>query len=426
MRLASIEDPGLPTGTLHSLDPVLIPDPARPLPVSFDQRRHLGEGDRAGSWIAISFRTPLAALGSIEDAWLRVVDRHAELRTVFSRDGNGEPRAHEARVEVGTWYEHPIPPGVASSLGSLLDITCRPFCEPSHRLAVVLPTGDDARRDPRPVAVIASDHAHVDMWSLTVLARDLLRALGDPGPLPPVASFSEHTALLAAQGPAPEEIREAWHRVLEDGEGTLPRFPLPLGDTPARDVIEIRDVLDRDGVAALDAAARAAGTRPTALAVATLAEVTERLSERRLRAVFPVHSRSEPRWHEACGWFITNAVLDLSEPTVSAATAAIKQALRMGSVPLAPIFAPHGGQMVPSGMFAISWMDMRRMPVGLPEEADARAITSRVRTDGVMIWFVLEDTGLHLRCRYPDTPEARDSVDTWLDGIVAGLRSAAS
>jgi hypothetical protein len=82
--------------------------------------------------------------------------------------------------------------------------------------------------------------------------------------------------------------------------------------------------------------------------------------------------------------------------------------------------------MVPSGMFAISWMDMRRMPVGLPEEADARAITSRVRTDGVMIWFVLEDTGLHLRCRYPDTPEARDSVDTWLDGIVAGLRSAAS
>ncbi len=42
-----------------------------------------------------------------------------------------------------------------------------------------------------------------------------------------------------------------------------------------------------------------------------------------------------------------------------------------------------------------------------------------------MLWFVLDGSGLHLRCRYPETPEARDSVGRWLDALVAGLRSLA-
>ena len=42
-----------------------------------------------------------------------------------------------------------------------------------------------------------------------------------------------------------------------------------------------------------------------------------------------------------------------------------------------------------------------------------------------MIWFIVNDAGLHLRCRYPDTPDARESMDTWLDGVSTALREAA-
>jgi len=39
-----------------------------------------------------------------------------------------------------------------------------------------------------------------------------------------------------------------------------------------------------------------------------------------------------------------------------------------------------------------------------------------------MIWFIANATGLHLRCRYPDTPEARRNVGAWLDAVHSGLR----
>jgi mycolipenoyl-CoA---2-(long-chain-fatty acyl)-trehalose mycolipenoyltransferase / long-chain-acyl-CoA---trehalose acyltransferase len=49
-----------------------------------------------------------------------------------------------------------------------------------------------------------------------------------------------------------------------------------------------------------------------------------------------------------------------------------------------------------------------------------------IRTNGVMIWFVINDTGLHLRCRYPDTAEARASLTLWLDAVEGELRAAAT
>jgi GNAT superfamily N-acetyltransferase len=42
-----------------------------------------------------------------------------------------------------------------------------------------------------------------------------------------------------------------------------------------------------------------------------------------------------------------------------------------------------------------------------------------------MLWFILDERGLHLRCRYPDTAEARTHVGTWLDQLVARLRRTA-
>ena len=55
----------------------------------------------------------------------------------------------------------------------------------------------------------------------------------------------------------------------------------------------------------------------------------------------------------------------------------------------------------------------------------AELVSARIRTDNVMVWFVSDGTGLHLRCRYPDTDTARASVGTWLDAVVAGVRERA-
>jgi hypothetical protein len=273
------------------------------------------------------------------------------------------------------------------------------------------------------------------MWSLAVLARDLCAFLDDlhigrpPGAgRRPAASFAEHTELLAAAPPPPEAITRRWAEVLEAGSGTMPRFPLPLGDLDSAhpDVMEVREVLDGPELAALEDAAAADGVRLIGAALSVITAATRELADAPLRAVFPVHSRHDGRWHDAVGWFITNSVLECDDPDPRACSRAVRDAIALGSHPLAPILEPYGGMPASPGMFAFSWLDVRRLPVRVPEAADAQYVSAAIDTDGVMIWFIVRDDGLQLRCRHPDTAQARQSVGAWLDLLVDGLRAAAA
>ena len=42
-----------------------------------------------------------------------------------------------------------------------------------------------------------------------------------------------------------------------------------------------------------------------------------------------------------------------------------------------------------------------------------------------MLWFIVDASGLHLRCRYPDTTKARRNVGRWLDQLIERLRDEA-
>ena len=55
---------------------------------------------------------------------------------------------------------------VNDTLRAVLDENCSPFSVPAHRLCVLETAAG-------PTVVIAADHAHVDMWSMLVIARDL-------------------------------------------------------------------------------------------------------------------------------------------------------------------------------------------------------------------------------------------------------------
>ena len=433
MRLTNVAQMALPAGRVRSLELAVVGPPGSSLPVSFDQGRHVGEGDRPGSWMGVAVRLP----GAVDDAalaaaWAAVVSRHGTLRTAFSRNDAGKVQLHEVLLGEGRWVEHPddgrAPRDV---LREVLDAACTSYSAPSHRLCLVVPEAGAA--DKRPTLVIGADHAHVDMWSLVVLVRDLLACLDDvrlgrdPGAaLPEAPAFAEHTAALAARPPAPGEVRRRWADVLEAEGGLMPLFPLPLGDVsePRPEVVEVRDVLDSDEAVRFADRAHAQGVRMIALATSVLTAATRATADRPLRAVFPVHSRYEDRWHDACGWFITNAVIESFDADPVACSAAVKEALRLGSWPLAPILAPWGGMPQAPGMFAVSWLDTRRLPVHLDPALGLQYVSARIRTDGVMVWFVVNDSGLHLRCRYPDTAEARANVGRWLDAVESGLRSA--
>ncbi|CAM3278258.1 GNAT family N-acetyltransferase [Nocardioides dubius] len=431
MRLTNVAHLRLPFGRLFGYD-VGVGAPVRPLPVSFDQARHVGAGDRPGSWMALSLSLPdQVGLDDLATAWLAVVARHGTLRSVFSPAATpgDPPQLQEVEVTPGAWVEHPIAPGQAvnQALRDVLDVACRPYATPSHRLCVLqTATG--------PTVVIGADHAHTDMWSMLVIARDLLTALGAirsgrSPELTPVPAFSAHTRALADRALAPAQVRSRWAEILRDGGDVMPRFPMPLGDVerPQPERVEVRDVLDVDACAAFSAEARERGVSTLTLVVAAMTAVTGELAGAPLRAVFPVHSRYDETWHDSVGWFITNSVLESKDADPLACGEALKEAIRLGSWPLADILQPWGGMPEAPGMFAISWLDLRRLPVRVDAAGLAsQYVGAQILTDGVMLWFVLDESGLHLRCRYPDTTEARENVGRWLDGVVERLQAEAS
>ncbi|QPT53796.1 condensation domain-containing protein [Rothia kristinae] len=435
MRLTNITRLRLPFGRLMGYD-VAVSAPGRQLPISFDQQRHVGAGERPGSWMALTFTLPgPVPRERLSDAWLAVIARHQTLRTVFLPGEPGEgPHLHAVEVGPGAWREHEIAPGqeVNAALGEVFDAACTPYARPAHRLCVVETAAG-------PTVAIAADHAHVDMWSMLVILRDFLAALRDAeasasdaartGPRPAVLGFPEHTAALERMPPAPPEIAQRWAEILGHANQSMPRFPLPLGDPrhqPER--VEVREILDVAGLAAYAAHAREAGVSSLAQTVSVMTRITRELAGIPLRAVFPVHSRYDETWHDSVGWFITNSILESPDPEPAACAAAVKEAVRLGSWPLRPILAPWGGMPETPGMFAISWLDLRRLPVQVENAAslEAQYVSAAIRTDGVMIWFILSEDGAHLRCRYPDSPQARESVGGWLDALVAGMQELAA
>lgn len=428
MRLSNVAHLRLPFGRLRGLDVSVAPTGVR-LPLSFDQARHAAAGDRPGSWMAICFTLPAPVdQDRLAAAWLAVIARHGTLRTVMTQEpgepgGAGALQLHEAEVTGSAWVDHPIGPGQAvhEALQQVLDRTCTPLSAPAHRLCLL-------ETVLRPTVVIAADHSHTDMWSMLVILRDLLSELdGTPSP-EAVPAFVEHTRSLVERPPAPEEVHRRWAEILGASGDVMPRFPLPLGESgPHPERVEVRDVLDVDESSALSAQARADGVSTLSEVVSAMTAITLDMVGEPLRAVFPVHSRYEARWHDAVGWFIANSVIESADPDPAACAAAVKEAVRLGSWPLAEVMAPWGGMPEAPGMFAVSWLDLRRLPVHVDAAGlEAQYVGAETRPDGVMLWFILDDSGLHLRCRYPDTDEARASVGGWLDALVLALRDRAA
>ncbi|WP_291082814.1 hypothetical protein [Dietzia sp. UBA5065] len=434
MRLTTVTRMSLPDGVVHRFATDVTPGQGEDLPPSFDQARHASLGPRAGSWMAVAFHLPFpAGRDQVARAWLAVVARHGTLRTVLEGHDD-ELRLRPVELHPLGWQTPSAEPGEdpRAVLRRVLDEACCPFARPAHALCLVEPRSADPAE--RPVVVIGLDHSHVDAWSLLVLMRDFCSCLDDlacglePGTcLPPAAAFADHTRELAARPPALPRVRRRWAEILSRGQGGMPVFPIGLGDlsTPREEVVEVRDVLEPDGVAALERAAARDGVRMVALAMAEMTAVFRRREGVGLRAVLPVHSRHDDhrgdRWHDSVGWFITNSVIECEEPDPRACAAAVRDAVELGSHALGPILEPHGGMPHTPGMFAISWLDHRRLPIDVDLSLRPQHVSAAIRTNGVMVWFVTNGSGLHVRCRYPDTAEARDSVGGWLDEVCAGL-----
>ncbi|WP_132993908.1 condensation domain-containing protein [Gordonia zhaorongruii] len=416
------------------------------LRAAFEHRaRTRREGGRE-SWLGLSidFDEPLS-VPSLRTAMLGWINRHEVLRThvVLKHDRterySTQPGTVRLKMSRIGWYSD-IDLLLEQVAGSF-DRATAPLHWPAYRFATV------ARRTSFTL-LFAADHSLVDGYSLVTAQyelTELYRSARDrrPHDLPPTGSYIDFSAAertRADTADASHRAVQTWREFLAE-HGDVPRF-VPLVP-PADDSDDPFDVehppqsshsgrlLDAAQTAALDVASATAGGNIVSAVLAALALAYRSAApESEFACVMPRHTRTDPAWEHALGWFVGLApvVVDVrDDPDFDTAVQRAAEGLVTGR---------HGARLpflrvaellghTPAPRFVVSYMDARGTPSSASaDDGGARVLRSHSYSgDEVYIWVNRTTSGLRMHSRYP--AEQPGPVLKFLDDF-AGLLASTS
>ena len=256
-----------------------------------------------------------------------------------------------------------------------------------------------------------------------------------PVTLPPAASYddfcmreSERVSTMTLDSP---EVRK-WIEFAESNGGSLPDFPLPLGDQsiPCGGDVHVERLLNEDQTAEFEAICQRAGTRFSGglFACAALAQY-ELAGAETYYGLTPVDKRSSPEDFMTVGWF--TGVVPFTVPvdpnsfaeTARAAQASFDANMGLAHVPydrvleLAPWLKRAGPQFT-----MMSYMDAGLPPLSAIVATALDGVNATAYTDGrspaymYMTVFRLFDE-VTLMVSYPNNPVARESVISYAEAM---------
>lgn len=440
MRLttADLWDPA--PGTLLRWE-VHADGPGVPATLSLNQRNHLSAaGAGAPSvWLAAAFDVdgpidPVALLRALQ----AFVGRHGSLQLeAVPADGGAGAVRHDPDTLRWTPVDGPATTTVAQTrelLGDVLTAGCHPFGHPAFVPAAI------SRAD-RSTIVLGMDHLHCDAYSLTIVVEELsalydAHRRGTPVELPQAACVPADAGRGARTPVGTDRDRLArWHDALRRNEFRLPTFPLPLGVAPGERLAQatmVRPLADAGVTAGLSARARAAGASVYAVClVALAAALREAGGPQRLETLAPAHTRVDPAMRRAVGWYTTTVPIgvgsELTEETIAAAGAAVREAVELAAVPLDRVLGsvPQPLVQTRADVFMVSWLDYRHLPgAELAGRRNAHHVSATTLADDVQLWLARTADGVAVRARMPETPTARDTVGALLERWAVLLREA--
>lgn len=179
---------------------------------------------------------------------------------------------------------------------------------------------------------------------------------------------------------------------------------------------------------------RGGATGPYRVAGITAYELAGREEYRGLAVV---HTRDEPRWQAAQGWFINLGPVAFpvaghrdSGQVVKGAQAAFGEAQGLAKVSLlrvaelVPGLDPQGDAAAVPPM--VSYLDMRHAPCSSEWDAsNATALVGPGQTADVSMWFNRLANRTYLKAQHPDTDAAHASVPRYLEHLKGVLREIA-
>ena len=288
------------------------------------------------------------------------------------------------------------------------------------------------------------DHVHVDAMLVGVTLMEFhimygaLVGGGGPLELPEAGSYDDFcvrqyrfTSTLTAESP---QVR-AWTQFAESNDGSLPDFPLPLGDVskPSTADIVTMTMLDEQQTLRFESACTAAGARfiGGVLACCGLAE-HELTGAETYYGLTPRDTRKTPTDAMTQGWFtglipITVPIADLSFGDAARAA----QASFDAGVNLAEVHYDRVVELAPTvhkprpNFPVINFLDAGTAPLSVLLTAELDGLNIGVFSDNrysyqMSIYVIRVEHETAVTVMFPDNPEAQESVARYL----AALKSA--
>lgn len=290
------------------------------------------------------------------------------------------------------------------------------------------------------------DHLHVDamfMGLAFVEIHMMYAALvggGAPIPLPEAGSYEDYcvrqrkfTSALTSDSP---QVRR-WITFAERNNGSLPNFPLPLGDptVPCEgDLLTVQLMDERESdrfeSACTDSGARFIGG---VFAAAALAEQQLTGSEH-YSVITPTSTRSTQAEMMTTGWFTGTVPISFpTDATSFAATASAAQASFDGGLDLAHVpfdrvlelAAAEAGLRKPEpGVPMISYLDATLAPLSPAVIAEWNGMKGKIYSElgaahQIGMWINRFGNGTSVTVAFPNNPIARESVIRYLEAMKA-------
>lgn len=286
------------------------------------------------------------------------------------------------------------------------------------------------------------DHVHADAMFMVALFIEInmnyaaLIEGGAPMKLPEAGSYldyctrqHEYADKLTLETP---EVGE-WLEFLRRNDGSMPKFPLPLGDPEVHctgDLITVT-LMDAHDSDRFEAVCSQLGVRfiGGVFACAAMAE-RELTGLGTYNVITPTTTRSTPAEFMTTGWFtgIVPISLDVGDRTFAelarAAQEAFDAGLHLANIPIERVFelaenAP-GIRKPGPGVPMLSYLDIGLPPLNPVVMGQWQAQNGTLYTDlgaanQIGMWVNRRDTGTTITVAYPDNADARESVAQYVD-----------
>jgi mycolipenoyl-CoA---2-(long-chain-fatty acyl)-trehalose mycolipenoyltransferase / long-chain-acyl-CoA---trehalose acyltransferase len=287
------------------------------------------------------------------------------------------------------------------------------------------------------------DHLHVDAMFMGLafveihMMYDAVVGGGVPIRLPEAGSYDDYcvrqrrfTSALTVDSP---QVKK-WITFARANNGTLPRFPLPLGDpaVPCEGDLLTVALMDEAQSNRFESACTDAGARFVGGVFAAVALAEHQLTDADTYCVItPTSTRSTQAEMMTTGWFtgtvpITVDVAPTSfAHTVRAAQASFDSGLELAHVPFDRVLelaAERGLRKPDPGVPMISYLDATLAPLSPAVISEWNGLNGKIYSEvgaahQVGMWFNRFGNGTSVTLAFPNNPIARASVMSYVEAM---------